>query len=434
MTNELPAWLQTLPKTPPPPSDDFLGGWSSDGALERAQETNELHSLSPEAMGGAILEQLRGIRARRAAQERDRADRRAMLEGGTLSETAEEYRTRLLADLKQGAELDEVPDPEPLIDGLLYRNTVNYLAGASGAYKTIAALDMAARVGKGEQFCGMTVTRGKVLYVIAEGLTGMKFRRQSWEHYHNNGEQMEAVTFVPYAVQIANESEMSALISVAVQGQYDMVVFDTQAMCTVGVDENSNSEMAMVIDSLLILARLTNAAVLMVHHTGKDESLGMRGASGQYANVNTVIVAKREGSGKQIVLSTARSKGGKQKDAREIKSMRFNIEEVGASIVMTQGVLEDDIEPGQGQYVQIRGKHDVSIMNTILTKQNIPVTQAQLRTYLEEANITIAKSSLHDRLSALKELGVLAHPPGAMGKFVVTDLGRDALREMAAGD
>jgi hypothetical protein len=425
-------WLKGLHKVvPPAPRDDFMPDWAPDDTGKRAAETNERHSLTPESIGGAVIEQLRNLRARRAAVERDRADRRAMLEGGTLSDTAEEYRTRLLADLKTGTELDAVPDPEPLIDGLLYRNTVNYLAGASGAFKTIAALDMAARVGKGEPFCGMTVARGKVLYVIAEGLTGMKFRRQAWESYHNGGEQMENVTFVPYAVQIANESEMSALIAVAVSGQYDMIVFDTQAMCTVGVDENSNSEMAMVVDSLLILARLTNAAVLMVHHTGKDESLGMRGASGQYANVNTVIVAKREGSGKQIVLSTARARGGKQKDAREIHSMRFNIEEVGASIVMTQGVLEDDVIGGTG-VVTLRGKHDVSILNTILTRENIPVTQTQIRTYMTEGGSTISKGYLHERLSALVELGVIKQGQGL--KFHVTDLGRTALRDMAAGD
>lgn len=427
-------WLKSLPKFLPPVSDQ-LEGWSSDGALERARETNELHSLSPESIGGAVLTELRTLRARRMAKERDRADRRSMLEGGELSEVAESIRDRLLADLKEGAQLDEVPDPEPLIDGLLYRNTVNYLVGASGAFKTIAALDMSARVGKGESFCGLTVAPGKVLYIIAEGLSGMKFRRQAWEQYHNSGQSMANVTFVPYAVQVGDDAEMSALVNVAVSGGYDMIVFDTQAMCTIGVNENDNGEMAVIIDSLLVLARLTNAAVLMVHHMGKDAEKGMRGASGQYANVNTVIAADRQGSALEITLSTARAKGGKQKDAKEIKCMRFRLEEIGSSIVLTQGVVEDDIPSGTpGHVVPLRGKHDVTILNVILMKQNIPVTQTQLRTYLEEGGTTMGKGHLHDRLSALKESGVLAHPPGQLSKFVVTDLGRDSLREMAADD
>lgn len=444
MTQDVAGWLSNLheySKTMPTfvQPDDYLGEWSSDGALERAQETNERNTLNPEAIGGAVLAELRNMRAKRLARERDRADQREQLERGTLDESATSFLERLTEDAKEGAQLDDVPDPEPLIDGLLYRNTVNYLAGASGAYKSVTALDIAARVGKGESFCTMPVARGRALYVVAEGLSGMKFRRRAWEIAHNSGEEMQGVTFIPYAVQIGNLTEMSALIKYAKDGEYDLIIFDTQAMCTLGFDENNNAEMSIIVDALLVMARVTNGCVLVVHHTGKNEENGMRGASSQYANVNTVIVAKREGSSQSIVLSTARAKGGKQKDADEIHTMRFTTTKDGLpSVVLAQGVIEgQDTITGASGGVHLSGRYDVRIMNLLVGHENLGATASEITRWVADSGVTtgngnpVDAKTIRQALDKLVGSKVIDRVAGSTARFKVSDLGFDVLREMA---
>ncbi|MFF1714808.1 AAA family ATPase [Streptomyces sp. NPDC058268] len=316
--------------------------------LSIESETEAAERKKEQEQEQRVRENKESIRAKRTAYDQDRAERMDALASGTLTESS----TKFLAKLTESAmdDLDGIPDPVPVIDGLLYRGTVNYLAGASGAFKTIVALDMAARVAMSLDFCGMPVTPGRALYVIAEGLSGMKFRKRAWEECHNRGQKIPVdgrMRFIPFAVQIGDlDAEMPALIAFAREGGYDFIVFDTQAMCTLGIKENDNDEMAMVIDAALRLCQATGGCVLIVAHTGQDESKGIRGASGQYANVNTVIASKRDGSTMNITLSTARAKGGKQKDAREIKAMRFAVTEVGPSVALGQGVMDVDTPKG----------------------------------------------------------------------------------------
>ncbi|MGW2207142.1 AAA family ATPase [Streptomyces sp. NPDC001774] len=365
-------------------------------APELTDETRAL--IHQDQQGSALLSALQAqtredkirLQARRKAADEDRIERLAALEAGTLTDSATRYLQRLEASALD--DLTGIPDPIPVIGhtphhGLLYRNTVNYLVGASGSYKTIVALDMAARVGAGIDWCGMPVTQGKALYIIAEGLGGMKFRKQAWEEYHNHGQPMRNITFIPFAIQIPDlEMEMPALIQYARAGGYTFIVFDTQAMCTLGHDENKNDEMALVIDAAQKLAAATQGCILLVAHTGVSDQNRIRGASGQYANVNTVITAYREGSSKTVRLSTARSKGGKQKDAKEIDAINFLTEEIGHHIVLTQGAIDAEAQRRAG-LPELRGKYDIAVLNALMEHQNLGASAAAIKTYMHEMGV-----------------------------------------------
>jgi hypothetical protein len=164
------------------------------------------------------------------------------------------------------ADLDTIPDPDPLITDFLNKETLIRLYGPPKSFKSFVMLDMAACVGAGIEWHGKRTVQAKVLYIIAEGLRGIKRRVRAWEAH--NRRPMEGVHFYPRAVQIARPEEMRPLIAFAKRGNYELVIFDTQARCSIGVEENSPTQMGLVTAALDVLKEVTGACVALVHHSG----------------------------------------------------------------------------------------------------------------------------------------------------------------------
>lgn len=68
-----------------------------------------------------------------------------------------------------------------------------------------------------------------------------------------------------------------------------VIVVDTLAAAAPGVDENTSADMGAVLGVLQTLAADLKCLVLVVAHTGKEVSRGIRGWSGQLANADAVI-------------------------------------------------------------------------------------------------------------------------------------------------
>ena len=57
------------------------------------------------------------------------------------------------------------------------------------------------------------------------------------------------------------------------------MVFDSLRILSSGVDENNTEEIEPIMSALRRLARETGAAIILVHHRGRDESSSYRGSS-----------------------------------------------------------------------------------------------------------------------------------------------------------
>jgi len=259
-----------------------------------------------------------------AAQKlkRELSDRRI---GGELSPVADAYLQRLTESIRTGDQLDDIPDPDPLIDGWLSLDSLSWIAGPSGTYKSFLALDLAARYGSDDMtYHGEDMSHGRALYFIAEGATMFKHRKNAWQEH--NDRIMTGVDFIPSAIQLSDlDVAMPALIALAVQRKHGLIIFDTQAMCTVGADESDNTDMGVTMNALHSLREATGACVLLVHHFGKDTGSGMRGASAMYAAATTVIATRKKDG--ILSLSTV-SPLGKQKDEQERNNLHFLMEPV----------------------------------------------------------------------------------------------------------
>jgi hypothetical protein len=188
-------------------------------------------------------------------------------------------------------DLENLPDPEPLIDGILDARTVTMLAGPSGKGKSFVALDWALSLASGSPWLGRRARRRRVLYVAAEGAHGQKWRVRAWREGHPDAASPDSnVRFLAHAVQFGSPDELGELTGAA--RNFDVIILDTLAKITVGMEENSASDMGQFISDLYKLRDAMSdgdgGTVLVVHHTGYDTSRA-RGSSAIQAGVDNAV-------------------------------------------------------------------------------------------------------------------------------------------------
>jgi len=259
-------------------------------------------------------------RAKHEADRRDAEERAAYL-------TSEEGRSAA-AQLFESEiiDLDDLEDPEPLIEGFLHRDTLVRTFGPPKSLKSFVTLDMAACVSLGIDWQGHHTVQTTVLYIVAEGARGVKKRRNAWNQHHDT--EMKVI-FYPKPVQIGDQEEMYRLIAFCLAKQVGYVIFDTQARCTVGVEENDNTEMGEIVAALDILKQETGACVHMVHHSVGSDPRKARGATAWDGAVDAEFYTKRDRDNDKVDFVTKF-----QKDISEAEAITLTASEVGNSLVL----------------------------------------------------------------------------------------------------
>ena len=166
---------------------------------------------------------------------------------------------------------------QPLIDGLLYRDTLGQLSGPPGCYKTFVAIAMSCALAAGESFGAFVVPKpGKVVYVAAEGVSGLETRILAWcEVWEVDPAVLQDRLFVlPLPIQLGNRVEVSQAVAVVAEVQADLLVLDTRARCTLGLEENSATAQGEAIDAADRIRTAAGCTVLGVHHSSRTGSAG----------------------------------------------------------------------------------------------------------------------------------------------------------------
>jgi len=387
-------------------------------------------------------------RRQKARDKADRAKQQARADG-ELTEAGEAFKAKLLDGMMTGDELDDMPEPDPIIDGWLYTDSINFLAGPSGTFKTFVAHDLAARYASHAMtYHGIPMTHGKVFYIIAEGSGMFKFRKRAWESH--NGKVSSNITYYPCPIQLDDfEAQMPALISVARGGGYSMVIFDTQAMCTPGVDENAAKDMTRIISAVHQLREATKGCVLMVHHFDKGNN-GIRGSGSQFAAANTVLATVRKGDEEWVKLSTKKSDGGKAKEDEGRDDLKFKLEkwqpeETDAAGRPLRGSIfplrDDTWAPTEPKFTPTVDPMRLAFLRALDAIDGL--TSSQLAQVMEEvepkastkhANSGAKKWVAKDALSKAKLLLTNETAVKVGAKYVITDLGHEVLLDAATDD
>jgi hypothetical protein len=182
------------------------------------------------------------------------------------------------------------------IKGVIAARWLTVIYGASGSAKSFVAGESLYLVAMGKLAFGRRTKRTPVLYVCLEGESDFEHNRVAvWKRLHGDAGHWFATLAVPASLNNTDPSGVALVIAAANElkrlcGTETIVVcIDTLARAMAGDDENSAKDMAALTGRLKVIADACNAATVVVHHSGKDATRGMRGSSSLFAACDAVV-------------------------------------------------------------------------------------------------------------------------------------------------
>ncbi len=175
------------------------------------------------------------------------------------------------------SDLSSLPPVRPLVAGLLYRDTLAQLSGPPGSYKSFLALGMALAVALGLDWEGHHVPEaGPVVYVAAEGATGLRARVLAWCELTNvdPADLDGRIYFLPVPIQLGNTVDVGQAVDMVRAVGAILLVLDTRARCTLGLEENSATEQGKAVHNAESIQRSARCTVFPVHHAGRSGGAG----------------------------------------------------------------------------------------------------------------------------------------------------------------
>lgn len=277
--------------------------------------------------------------------------------GPRLDPTVEE-RERRIARIRaltyRRSELNLIPPPGWLIEGVMTRASLTLLAGKFGTYKSFASIALAASVATGLPFLGHPVAEvGPVIYVAAEGASGVKARFEAWELAHNNGRPIpdEMLVVIGGPVKLLSGDDMGALTDLCKEVRPRMIVWDTLHRCAPGLEENSSREVGMVVDVLSALREDFSCTQLVDHHTGHSGQRS-RGSSAIEDDFDNSWVIKLAGDGEDRSPNNQRTmEHRKVKDGELSEKIPIGLAPAGDSAYVDRITVEPPEESVKGWLV-----------------------------------------------------------------------------------
>lgn len=196
------------------------------------------------------------------------------------------------------------------IKHILPADSVGLIFGAPGTFKSFIALDMALHIAHGLPWLGKKTTKGAVIYLAAEGGTGLMKRIRAW--HMARGLSWKEIDFrvvtVPVMLSSKAETVVEAAKSVGIQPT--LIVVDTKSQTDEG-EENSSTDTAHYFRQLGLWFRsLWACAVVVIHHSGHSATERPRGSSAILGNVDFMFGVFRDEKEMLATMECARQKDG----------------------------------------------------------------------------------------------------------------------------
>lgn len=196
----------------------------------------------------------------------------------------------------------EYEAPDELVEGLMTIGSSVVVYGDSNSGKTFWALSVATAIATGTDCYGRKTDPGLVVYLASESPSSIRSRMQAIKKYH--GCNLENLAMVPVPMNFYNGDQDAQDVIELVRAieqikgkRVRLIIGDTLARMSAGANENSGEDMGPVMARFDQVAQSTGAALMIIHHNGKDAAKGARGWSGIRAHIDTEIeVTEKEGT------------------------------------------------------------------------------------------------------------------------------------------
>jgi hypothetical protein len=288
----------------------------------------------------------------------------------TTPVAANDERYRLL----NVGEIESLPHMQWLIKGVLPKSGLVALYGPSGSGKSFLALELAACIAAGREWFGMRVKQAPVVYVMLEGEGAIRNRIAALKVAHgalpNSG-----FSAVVQAFTLTTPRDVTDLVAVVPR---DSVLFiDTLNRAAPTSDENSSREMGLILQGAKELQASIGGLVVLIHHTGKDQSKGMRGHSSLHAALDGAIEVER------TVTGTRHWSVAKAKDGEDGKKVAFKLK---------RHVLGNDPDGDEISSCSVEPDHSAIFAKPEPTGKQQKLALKAIKTALAGAEATTGKS------------------------------------------
>lgn len=207
-----------------------------------------------------------------------------------------------------------------LIKHVIPAESIGMLYGGSGTFKSFIAVDAALHVAKGLPWMGRRTKQGSVLYIAAEGGSGLWPRIVAWHRSRRLQWADTPLHVVPTALDLTVDAWRVVEAAQAKGVSPALVIVDTLSQTYAG-EENSANEVAAYFRELGTRFRqLWGCAVLILHHTGHNSTERPRGSSAMRANLDFMLGVFRDEKEMLATLTCA-----KQKDGETFEDVSFSV-------------------------------------------------------------------------------------------------------------
>lgn len=208
----------------------------------------------------------------------------AVIAGGAGSVPPAQARSAAWLEPASALLAEDDPGPPPfLVEDVLMESVVATLLGSAKAGKTWCSLELALAVVTGEPAFGRyAVPKPRPAIVVLEESGRAALRRRLDALARGRGTRADQLSDLHLAanrrVRLDDRGWRDALLEAGRELRPRLIVLDPLVRLKGAVDEDSQREMAPVLDHMRDLRDATGAAVLFVHHSG-HEGRRLRGTS-----------------------------------------------------------------------------------------------------------------------------------------------------------
>ena len=212
------------------------------------------------------------------------------------------------------ADLHALPPLKWRVRGVLPAVGLAGFYGPTASGKSFLGFDVGAAIADGRRWFDCRVVAAPVVYAALEGEAGFKLRVQAWET-HQGRKLPERLKLVLQPFKLTEPQDVKDLAAVVPAGA--VVFLDTLNRAAPTADENSSRDMGEILEAAKRLQSLTGGLVVLVHHTGKDATKGLRGHSSLFAALDAAVEVSRDGDRRE--WRVAKSKDGQDGDTHAFK-------------------------------------------------------------------------------------------------------------------
>jgi hypothetical protein len=234
---------------------------------------------------------------------------------------------------------------EWLVDSIIPKRSFVALYAPPASYKSFISLDLAEAIATGRDWMGYRIPKkGAVLYICGEGHGGMGARVKACK-IQNKSPDGANLYIIRAQLNLRSSPEDFAELLDAINDliaeidePLEIIILDTlMRMSGGGFNENSSEDMGAFITQAGKLQEIFECALMVIHHSGKDVTKGLRGHSSLLGAVDTELEIQRQdsviNSADPSVIGNAILTVSKQKDGAD--SIQIGIEivlvEIGTS-------------------------------------------------------------------------------------------------------